>query len=400
MSSMFSGVRVLELAQFVYVPGAGALLADQGAEVIHVEPTGTGDPYRSLRVGDGREVGTVNLAMEQNNRGKKSIALDLKVPAGRDAFMALIKTADVFMTSVRPDAIARLGLEPEDLWAVQPRLIYARGNGLGFVGGEANKPGFDASAFWARGGLAELMSPPGQPPTPPRPAFGDHSGSMAMAYGVAAALFDRERTGKGVLVENSLLSTALWMISADVTYSQVPGYKAHRAGGPKMPLISSYLTRDGVRIQLMLLNPQPHWPGFCGIIGVKELVDDPRFANNDARMANAQELSAIIGDSIGQHDWAHWKPLFDAWDAPWELVQSVRDLFDDPQVRSNRMIRRLSIRGTEIAEVSSPVAFDGETLAVTLEAAPELGEHTEELLKSAGFDEGEIHQLKQSGAAQ
>ena len=160
---IFSGVRVLELAQYVFVPGAGVLLADQGAEVIKVESTGTGDPYRSLKVGDGREVGATNLAMEQNNRGKKSVSLDLKSPEGREAFLKLVETADVFLTSLRPKALRSLRLDIDDLRARNPRLIYARGNGLGFRGAEADKPGFDASSFWARGGMSFAFTLPGQP---------------------------------------------------------------------------------------------------------------------------------------------------------------------------------------------------------------------------------------------
>ena len=239
-NGIFSGVRIIELAQYVYVPGGSVLLADQGAEVIKIETTGTGDPYRSLRVGDGREVSSVNLAMEQNNRGKKSIALDLKSKEGREAFLALIRTADVFLTSLRPKALRSLHVDPDDLWAVNPKLIYVRGNGLGFRGAEADKPGFDASAFWARGGMAYVMSPPGQPLTTPRAALGDHSGSMALAFGISGALFRREKTGKGTLVETSLLATAVWMLSSDVTYSQVPGYLAHNPDRNRFPLMTAY----------------------------------------------------------------------------------------------------------------------------------------------------------------
>jgi len=154
LDGVFKGVRVVELAQYVFVPGAGVMLADEGAEVIKVEIPGTGDPYRTLKVGDGREVGAVNLAMEQNNRNKKSIALDLKTEEGREALLKLIETADVFLTSLRPQAITALRLDLADLRARNPGIIYVRGNGLGFRGAEAGKPGFDASAFWARGGAA------------------------------------------------------------------------------------------------------------------------------------------------------------------------------------------------------------------------------------------------------
>ena len=180
---MFDGVRVLELAQYVFVPGAGMLLADQGAEVIKIETPGAGDPYRSLKVGDGREIASVNLAMEQNNHSKKSIALDLKSAAGREALLALVRTADVFLTSLRPKAIRGLRIDVDDLRAVNPKLIYARGNGLGFRGAEADKAGFDASAYWARSGMAFAHTRPGHQLTAPRPALGDHSGSVAMALG-------------------------------------------------------------------------------------------------------------------------------------------------------------------------------------------------------------------------
>ena len=216
-SGVFAGVRIVELAQYVFVPGASVLLADQGAEVIKIETPGSGDPYRTLKIGDGREAGATNLAMEQNNRNKKSVALDLKSEEGREALLKLIETADVFLTSLRPRAIRSLRLDVDDLRARNPRLIVVRGNGLGFRGAEADKPGFDASSFWARGGMCDAFTRPGTQPPSPRPALGDHAGSMALAYGIAGALFRRATTGEPSVVETSLLATAVWMLSADVT---------------------------------------------------------------------------------------------------------------------------------------------------------------------------------------
>src|SRR5258706_5625866 len=176
MGGVFSGVRVVELAQFVFVPAAGALLADQGAEVIHIETPGSGDPYRTLRIADGRSTKSANLSMEQNNRGKKSVGINLKSKAGREVFLRLIETADVFLTSLRPKAIDALGLGIEALRARNPGLIYVRGNGAGFEGKEANKAGYDASAFWPRGGFAHVLRPAAaDAPLRPRPAFGDHA---------------------------------------------------------------------------------------------------------------------------------------------------------------------------------------------------------------------------------
>lgn len=397
---MFEGVRVLELAQYVFVPGAGMLLADQGAEVIHIEGTGTGDPYRSLKIGDGREIASVNLAMEQNNHSKKSISLDLKSVKGRDALLALAKTADVFLTSLRPKAIRSLRIGVEDLRAVNPKLIYVRGNGVGFKGDEADKAGFDASAFWARSGMAYAMTPPGQPMTPPRPALGDHSGSVGLAFGVAAALYKRAMTGEASVVEVSLLSTALWQLSSDVSYAQAPGYVVHHPNPNRFPLMNTYPTRDGRLVQVMLLDPQPHWPGLCRLIGRADIALDPLFIDNPARMQNAEALVAIIGAAIAARDWAEWKPLFEAWDAPWELIRSIPETHSDPQVIANDMIRTVKVDGQDIKIVSGPVAFDGSTHSVLPQAAPALGEHTDELLASAGFSAGEIAELKTAGVAQ
>lgn len=162
-NTMFQGVRVVELAQFVFVPAASVVLADLGAEVIKIEAI-TGDPYRTLRIADGRQTKSANLAMEQNNRGKKSLAVDLKTPEGRELLLKLIETADIFLTSLRPAALERLSLGVEELQRRNPRLIYARGNGFGFKGPDADRPGYDASAFWARGGFAHMLTPPGQSP--------------------------------------------------------------------------------------------------------------------------------------------------------------------------------------------------------------------------------------------
>jgi len=401
ISGIFSGVRIIELAQYVYVPGGSVLLADQGAEVIKIETTGTGDPYRTLRIGDGREVSSVNLAMEQNNRGKKSIALDLKSKDGMDAFLALIRTADVFLTSLRPKALRSLHLDPDDLLAVNPKLIYVRGNGLGFRGAEADKPGFDASSFWARGGMAYVMSPPGQPLTTPRPALGDHSGSMALAFGIAGALFRREKTGKGTLVETSLLATAVWMLSSDVTYSHAPGYVAHNLDRNRFPLMMAYRTRDGRMLQLMLLDPRPHWPGLCRLLGLDELVEDPRFVDHPARMRNGAVLVELIAEKIAQRDWVEWKTIFDAWDAPWELIQTIHDIAADPQVLANNMLFDLTLEdGEKVRVVAGPVTFDGRNTLELPRPSPSLGAHTDELLRSVGYSNEAISIMRAQRVAQ
>jgi crotonobetainyl-CoA:carnitine CoA-transferase CaiB-like acyl-CoA transferase len=312
---VFEGVRVIELAQFVFVPAAGTILADLGAEVIKIEAL-SGDPYRTLRIADGRQTKSANLAMEQNNRGKKSIAVDLKRPAGRELLLKLIETADIFLTSLRPGALERLALGPEQLRARNPRLIYVRGNGFGFRGADANRPGYDASAFWARGGFAHILTPPGQPPIRPRPALGDHACAMNIAFGMAAALFNRERTGAGSLVEISLLASAMWTLSADVTLSQAvsDGDAARFSKEGRYPLTRPYETSDGRWIQLMFLDPERYWPELCRRVERSDLLRDPRFADGEHRAENGDVLSVEFANAFRRKTLVEWRAAFEGWD--------------------------------------------------------------------------------------
>ncbi|PEQ14591.1 carnitine dehydratase [Novosphingobium sp. PC22D] len=394
---VFAGVRVIELAQYVYVPGAGVMLADQGAEVIKIE-TLEGDPYRSLKIGMRRELGGINISMEQNNRNKKSVALDLKSREGREALLRLVETADVFLTSLRPKAISALGLDVGDLRARNPAIIYVRGNGVGFRGAEADRPGYDASAFWARGGACHAFTRPGEQPTSPRPAFGDHTGSLALAYGVAGALYKRAMTGEPSVVENSLLATACWVLSGDLTMTQMPGYATHPATPVRRPLTYTYATRDGRRIQLMILNPAPRWEALCRVLGLEAIIDDPRFAADDARNANADALIALFAQAFAQRDFAEWKPQLEAIDIPWEPIATIEDLVADPQVEANAMMQDLHVEGTALRVVAPPTAFDGEAIHGSPRAAPALGRHTEDMLASVGYGPDEIAALRQAGA--
>ena len=384
MGGVFEGVRVIELAQYVYVPGAGVMLADQGAEVIKIE-TIDGDPYRTLRVGADRNLGTVNIAMEQNNRNKKSVALDLKSEDGREALLKLVETADVFLTSLRPKAIKALRLDVDEVRARNPKIIYARGNGVGFKGAEADRPGYDASAFWARGGACYAFTRPGQQPTSPRPAYGDHTGSMAMAYGIAAALFRRATTGEPSVVENSLLSTAAWVLSGDITMTQLPGYRTHPDVPIRRPLTYTYATRDAKLVQLMILNPAPRWEALCDVLGLEHIVDDPRYADDDRRNAEPGPLIEVMQQAFAKRDFAEWRPLLEAIDIPWELIASIDDVAADPQVRINGMLQELDVAGTPIRIVAGPTAFDGEPIHGTPSAAPALGANTGELLAEVGY---------------
>ncbi len=266
----FEGVRVVELAQWVFVPVAGALLADWGADVVRIERP-EGDPYRGLATqGIGSDSGGVNLSIALANRGKRSIALDLSTAGGLDVLHELLAGADVFLTSLRPGALARLGLDADQLTARYPSLVYARGHGFGARGPDADQPGYDASAFWARGGLADALTPPGsEHPINPRGALGDRNGAMALAFGIAGALLRKARTGAGSVVDVSLLATAMWTLSSDVL-TALQGAELPRPGDRSAspnPLVGTYRTSDGRHLQLVYLQGDRYWADLCTALG-------------------------------------------------------------------------------------------------------------------------------------
>ncbi|MGE0309739.1 MAG: CaiB/BaiF CoA transferase family protein, partial [Acidimicrobiia bacterium] len=269
-SGMFNGVRVVELAQWVFVPVAGAVMADWGADVIRVEHPVTGDAYRGL-VSQGILAAKdgINMSWELANRGKRDVALDVRNPTGRELLLELIDTADVFLTNFRPGALQRLGLDSDTLCARNPNLIYARGHGFGVKGPDAGMAGYDASAFWARGGVGHVLTPPVlDHPINQRGAFGDRSGAMALAFGIAAALFKRERTGEGTIVDVSLLATAMWILSSDII-TAIQGNKPRARWGRDQspnPLVEMYRTSDGRDIQLVFLEADRYWADFCRLI--------------------------------------------------------------------------------------------------------------------------------------
>jgi crotonobetainyl-CoA:carnitine CoA-transferase CaiB-like acyl-CoA transferase len=398
--ALFSGVRVLELAQWVFVPVAGALLADWGAEVIKVEHPTEGDPYRGLvSAGVLTAVGGINYSMEQANRGKTSVAIDIRQPAGRDLVHRLAGTVDVFLTNFRPAALDRLGFGVDEMRRHNPRLIYARGTGYGMRGPDRDKPGYDATAFWARGGVADVHTPSELAyPIGQRGAFGDRSGAMSLAFGLAAALFHRERTGAPAVVDVSLLASAMWVLSSDVI-SAIQGFSP-RARGDRLatpnPLVGTYRTSDGRYISLVFLQPDRYWADLCRCTGRPELAADPRFADMDARNANKAECISLLDEIFATRTLAEWCEAFAAEDFPWAPVRHVEELLDDPQTIANGYLGDVRRDGAEPFRLpTGPVQFDGQP--ARLRPAPEHGEHTESNLLDLGLSWEQISALKDDG---
>ncbi len=396
----FEGVRVVELAQWVFVPVAGALLADWGADVIHIEPL-SGDPYRGLitqGIGAGKD--GVNLSMALANRGKRSLALDVRNEQGLAALQRLLESADVFLTNLRPKALQRLGLDEDTVRERFPRLIFARGHGYGVRGPDADNAGYDGSAFWARGGLAHILTPPALDyPISQRGAMGDRNGAMALAFGVAAALLRRERTGTGGVVDVSLLATAMWTLSSDVlaTLGGTPPQPSPGRAAMPNPLVCTYRTKDGRHIQLMFLEADRYWADFCRVVEREDLLADARFADLRTRAENSAVAHGRTGCDVRA---AHLRGM-ERRARPARCAMGARAGRDRTRRRSSGPRERIRRRRREADGLTYqlpnvPVQFDGHP--AELRRAPEHGEHTETILLDLGYDWDEIGALRDAGA--
>lgn len=397
MSALFAGLKVIEVATFVFAPGAGTAMADFGAEVIHVEPPGIGDPLRMLYQLRPLPECEDNYCWLLESRNKKSLVLDLKQADGHAVLMDLMKTADVLITNYQPSVLADLRITYEQVRSVNPRLIYAHATGYGETGAEVEKPGYDATAWWARSGMMDAVRPGGAELALATAAMGDHPSSVSLLAGISMALYARERSGKGTKVSSSLAANGVWANSVSV--------QAALCGGTRFPagtqstaanaMLNHYRCADDRSFYLVLIKEAQEFPQFCAAIGRPELATDPRFAEVPERRQNSVALIKILNEVFGSEPLAHWREVLDRHKITFGIVQTAEEVAVDEQLHANGVFSEFAnAPGQKV--VNHPVNLE-DYPKVAPRLPPEPGQHNSEILRGLGYDDEHVAALAQAG---
>jgi crotonobetainyl-CoA:carnitine CoA-transferase CaiB-like acyl-CoA transferase len=374
------GIKVVELGVWVAGPAAGGVLADWGADVVKIEPP-AGDPARMF----GRMLGIdggANPPFEMDNRSKRSIVLDLTTEDDRSNALELISGADVFITNVRPGALRRIGLDFETVAALNPRLVYGLITGYGETGPDADRPAFDVAAFWARAGLAHLLTRPGETPPFQRGGMGDHTAGMTLAAAVCAALVARARTGTGQLVSTSLYRQGAYTVSFDLNTFLLTGHSIAIGQRESMgnPCMNNYTAGDGRRFWIVGLQGDRHWPALCRAVGRTDWLTDSPFATARSRAANAIDLVGELDIIFATKPLDEWAKVFAGEpDFFWSPINSIEDVMADEQFHAAGGVVYVPDGDSSVPMVATPADFH-DTPWTPSSVAPRLGEHTEEIL--------------------
>ena len=399
MSAVMDGVKVLEVAIYAFVPSGVAILADWGADVLKVEHPAMGDPGRNTAAwGVPERVNGVSHLWEVANRGKRAIAIDISTPEGKELLLKLVDESDVFVTNFLPPARRKLGIEPEDILARNPRIIYARGSAQGPKGELADRGGFDAISYWGRSGAAIGVTPPEHdfPLAMPGPGFGDLQAGVSLAAGISAALYKREKTGEGMVVDVSLMSAGLWAMGMTISGTSVLDadtlphqYHADSTN----PVVNHYRTKDDQFISLAFLQADRYWPEFCVLVDKLDWLADERFTDSAARQENAAACILLLEELFAERPLSEWQELLTQQDGQWDVLLPAGQVQHDPQAQANGYVQRIQHEGDgKVVLVPAPAQFDGE--APVLGRAPALGADTDDVLVGVGLDGAAIADLR------
>jgi crotonobetainyl-CoA:carnitine CoA-transferase CaiB-like acyl-CoA transferase len=394
---LFSGLKVIDCASWIAAPVAATILSDFGADVIKIEPPGAGDPWRARTANPGSKS---DAYWQHTSRNKRSLAIDLKQEAGRAVLYRLVHRADVFITNFPLPVRDRLKVAAGDLLSLNPRLIYASFTAYGEIGPEAAKTGYDSTAYWARTGLMDAVrADPETVPSRSAPGMGDHPSGTALYAAIVTALFRREKTGRGGLVSSSLLANGLWanacFVQTCLNGEHVP-HRPPREHAPN-PLANHYRTRDKRWFIMALFNEQRQLRPFLTAIGREHWANDPRFATPETRRQYANELVALFDEAFAERDLDDWRGILDTAGITFGIVGTVDEVPADEQMHAIGAV--VPFADGKGDTVSSPLQIAGEA-KVPPRRAPAVGEHGELVLQEAGFEAGEIRQLRRQGVLQ
>ncbi len=402
MTTPLEGIKIVDVTSALQGPYATTLLADLGADVIKIEDVPGGDMMRGVVMGKTEGIlppCSFNYHFELCNRGKRSVALDLRKPDSREIIYRLARDADVFVGSFREQALKRWGLDYESLKKVNPKIVYALGSGYGLRGPDKDARAFDTAAQ-ARSGMLSLVGDADAPPPPwGVPWLADAAGAMMLATSIITALFVRQRTGIGQKVSTSLLGAQIFLGAPQSVAYLASGIEPRRQSRKKAynPLRNAYKTRDNKWLYLNMTVGDRFWPGLCKALEITHLIDDERFNSNEARSKNTAQLVPLMDEAIARRTVDEWMKIFPQYDLVAGALRTFAEMAVDPQVLANDYI--IEVEHPTLGKLKQPgcCIYFSETPAATKGGAPEYGQHTEEVLLKIGYDWADIERFKSKG---
>lgn len=402
MTAPLDGIKVLDVTSALQGPYATTLLADLGADVIKIEDVPGGDMMRGVVMGKTEGIlppCSYNYHFELCNRGKKSIALDLRKQESREVVYRLARESDVFVASFRESALKRWGLDYESIKKAKPDIIYALATGYGLKGPDKDSRAFDTAAQ-ARSGNLSLVGDADSPPPPwGFPWLADAAGAMMLSTAIVTALFVRQRTGKGQRVSTSLLGAQIFLGAPQSVAYLASGIEPRRQSRARAfnPLRNAYKTKDNKWLYLNMTVGDRFWKGLCTALEMPELIDDQRFNSNDARSRNTEQLVRLMDAAIARRTVDEWMTIFPRYDLVAGALRTFAEMAADPQVLANDYI--IEVQHPTLGKLKQPgcCIYFSETPAVTRGGAPEYGQNTEEVLLKLGYDWKDLERFKSAG---